>query len=107
MKDGTLAIELTGTSSKAWKARFENVLALLDTPHSGWGDVSLTKKAIKVSSVQQGSEAELRHLLESAALQANADTAPHSDEEDGVGHEPDVDEQMAQTFRSFATEHQH
>ncbi len=74
--DGTLTVQLAGASSKSWKARFENVLALLDTPHSGWGEVSLTKKAIKVSGVQQGSEAELRHFLESAVLQANTDTAP-------------------------------
>ncbi len=74
--DGTLTVQLAGASSKSWKARFENVLALLDTPHSGWGEVSLTKKAIKVSGVQQGNEAELRHFLESAVLQANTDTAP-------------------------------
>ena len=55
-----------------------------------------------------GHEAELRHFLESAVLQANTDTAPDApqphDEED---EEPDADEQMAQTFRSFAAEHQH
>ena len=90
--DGTLTVQLTGASSKSWKARFENVLALLDTPHSGRGEVSLTKKAIKVSGVQQ----------------ANTDTAPDAppphEEED---EEPDADEQMAQTFRGFAAEHQH
>ena len=106
--DGTLTVQLAGASSKSWKARLENVLALLDTPHSGWGKVSLTKKAIKVSGVRQGSEAELRHFLESAVLQANADTAPDvplsHDEED---EEPDTDEQMAQTFRSFAAEYQY
>jgi hypothetical protein len=112
IQDGTLTVELAGAASKAWKARFENVLALLDTPHSGWGEVSLTKKVIKVSGVQQGSEAELRHFLESAVLQANTDTAPDApqpddDDEDEVDHEPDVDEQMAQTFRGFAAEGQH
>jgi hypothetical protein len=106
--DATLSVQLAGASSKAWKARFENVLALLDTPHGRWREVSLTKKAISVSGVQHGSEAELRHFLESAVLQANTDTAPDAplphDEED---EEPDADEQMAQTFRSFAAEHQH
>src|ERR1700733_7600282 len=96
--DGTLTVSLAGASSKAWKARLENVLALLDTPHSGWGEVNLSKKAIKVSGVQQGSEAELRHFLESAVLQANTDTAPDEppphDAEDG-DEEPDTDEQMA------------
>jgi hypothetical protein len=105
--DSTLTVQLAGASSKAWKARFESVLALLDTPHSGWAEIAITKKAIKVSSVQRGSEAELRHFLESAVLQANTDTAPdatsHDDEDDGH-EEPDADEQMAQTFRSFAAE---
>ncbi|HEY2140925.1 MAG TPA: hypothetical protein VGG98_02545 [Solirubrobacteraceae bacterium] len=36
IEDGTLTVHLAGASSKAWKARFESVLALLDTPHSGW-----------------------------------------------------------------------
>ncbi len=107
---GTLSVELEGASTKAWKARFETVVALLDTPHSGWGDVGLTKKAIKVSNVQKGSEAELRHFLESAVLQANTDTAPDSiaqhEDEAGEDHEPDADEQMTQTFRGFAAEHQ-
>lgn len=110
-EDGTLTVELDGASSKGWKARFENVLALLDTPHSGWGDVSLTKKAIRVADVQQGSEAELRHFLESAVLQANTDTAPDAiarhENEAQDDPEPDVDEQMTQAFRSFAAEHQH
>ena len=28
IEDGTLTVKLTGIGSKAWKARFENVLAL-------------------------------------------------------------------------------
>jgi hypothetical protein len=108
IEDGTLTVQVAGASSKAWKARFESVLALLDTPHSGWEEVSLTKKAIKVSGVQKGSEAELRHFLESAVLQANTDTAPDAPPHDNEGdEESDADEQMAQTFRSFAAEPQH
>ena len=106
--DGSLTVELGGASSKSWKARFENVLALLDTPHRGWGEVSLTRKAIKVSGSQHGSEAEQRHFLESAVLQANTDTAPSAPSpHDAEDEEPDADEEMAQTFRSFAVEHQH
>lgn len=108
IEDGALTVGLAGAASKVWKARFENVLALLATPHSGWGEVSLTKKAIKVSGVQQGREAELRHFLESAVFQVNTDTAPDApqrdDDEDKDDHEPDVDEQMTQTFRGFAAE---
>jgi hypothetical protein len=105
MRDGTLRVELTGHGSKAWRARFENVLAVLDTPHSSWGEARLTKKGIRVDGLQPGTESELRHFLESAVLQANADTQTEPPElgaetEDGKG-EPDVDEQMAATFRSF------
>ncbi|MGH2865069.1 MAG: hypothetical protein ACRDJX_07435 [Solirubrobacteraceae bacterium] len=106
IEDGTLTVQLAGASTNAWKARFESVLALLDTPHSRWAEIGITKKAIKVSDVQQGSEAELRHLLESAVLQSNTDIAPdapppHADRDDG-DEGFDADQQMAQTFRNFA-----
>lgn len=109
MRDGTLTVELTGANSKAWTAQFEVVLALLDTPHSDWGEVSLRKKAIEVADVPRGSESELRHFLESIVLQANADTEPDSpeqtanatDTQDDHANDP-ADEQMTATFRSFA-----
>jgi hypothetical protein len=106
IEDGTLTVELTGRGTRAWKARFENVLALLDTPHSKWGEVRLKKNAVKVDGPQQGSEAELRHLLESSVLQANSDTQPEPPEEDAetddAGGVSDADRQMTATFRSFA-----
>jgi hypothetical protein len=67
------------------------------------------QKAINVPGVQHGSEAELRHLLESAVLQANTDTAPDTpqhDDENDEDHEPDLDELMTAMFRSFADDHQ-
>jgi hypothetical protein len=109
IEDATLTVELTGSPSKAWKARFDNVLALLDTPHSSWGKVHLTKKGIKVADLQQGSESELRHFLESIVLQANSDTepdTPQQDDQETRQDEPGADEQMARTFRSFAAEQQ-
>jgi hypothetical protein len=106
IEDGTLTVELAGKGSKAWKARFENVLALLDTPHTSWGAVRLTKSAVKVAGVQQGAEPELRHFLESVVLQANSDTQPEAPEDDAepdeVGEKPNVNEQMTATFRAFA-----
>lgn len=106
IEDGTLAVELIGKGSKAWKARFENVLALLDTPHTTWGEVRLHKSTVKVAGVQQGGEPELRHFLESVVLQANSDTQPEAPEDDAegddAGGEPDVDEQMTATFKMFA-----
>ncbi len=106
IEGGTLTVELTGKGSKAWKARFENVLALLDTPHTTWGEVRLHKSTVKVAGVQQGGEPELRHFLESVVLQANSDTQPEAPEDDAedddASGELDVDEQMTATFKTFA-----
>jgi hypothetical protein len=106
IEEGTLTVELTGRGSKAWKARFENVLALLDTPHSKWSEVRLNKNAVRVDGLQQGSEPELRHLLESIVLQANSDTQPEPPEVDAETDDdregPDADERMTATFRAFA-----
>ncbi len=106
IEGGTLTVELMGKGSKVWKARFENVLALLDTPHTTWGEVRLHKSTVKVVGVQQGGEPELRHFLESVVLQANSDTQPEAPEDDAegddAGGEPDVDEQMTATFKTFA-----
>ncbi len=82
----------------------ERARAARHTPQQG--EVRLTKNAIKVADLRRGSESELRHLLESIVLQANSDTAPdaqHNDDSD-EDHEPDLDEQMAATFRAFAAD---
>ena len=81
--------------------------ALLDTPHTAWGEIRLNKSSIKVAGVRQGVESELRHFLKSVVLQANADIQPETPEEDAetgdAGEEDsDVDEQMTATFRAFA-----
>ena len=108
MKDGRLTVELTGKGTKAWRARFENVLRLLDTPHSTWGDVRLNKNVVKVTEVQQGEESGLRHFLESIVLQANSDTQPQAlgsaHESEKEDSKQDDDEQTAARFRAFAQE---
>ena len=115
MKDATLTVELSGSASKVWTARFGSVLALLDTAHTSWGEIRLTKKAIKIAGLKQGSESELRHLLESIVMQVNSDTAPDTPEYrggdrggdgdgDGENHAPDPDERMTATFRAFAAD---
>lgn len=107
IEDGELTVELSGSPSKVWKAHFEAVLSLLDTPNRTWGEVRITKKGIKVADLQQGREAELHHFLESVVLQANAATAPDSSQDEDrseVAREPDPDAQMTATFRGFAAE---
>jgi hypothetical protein len=65
----------------------------------GWGDVSVERKMLRVDDVTAGCEAELRHFLESAVLQASADVPV---EDDCDGERSDADQQMTETFRSFA-----
>ena len=105
IEDATLTVELTGSSSKAWKQRFQSVHALLDTPHSHWGEVHLGKTSIQVADVQQGAEAELRHFLESIVLQVNSELPePERPEHEGehASGLVQADRQMAASFRAFA-----
>jgi hypothetical protein len=108
IEDGTLTVELTGASSKAWRQGFESILALLETPHSRWGEVHLNKKGIQVAEVQQGTETELRHFLESVVLQANSELPqPEGAQQDAedrapINEEAQVDRQMTAAFRAFA-----
>jgi hypothetical protein len=109
IEEGTLAFELAGASSKAWKQRFESVLALLETSHSRWGEVSITRKGIRVAGVGQGVETELRHFLESIVMQVNSEL-PQPEESTEAAEEAHVDEgarvdqQMTTAFRAFADE---
>lgn len=108
IEEATLTVDLTGASSKAWKQRFESVLALLETPHSRWGEVHLNKSGIQVTEVQQGTEAELRHHLESIVLQVNSELPqPEAAERDAeqethVDEDAQADRQMTAAFRAFA-----
>jgi hypothetical protein len=108
IEDATLTVELTGKGSKAWKQRFQSVHALLDTPHSRWGEVHLGKAAIQVADVQQGTETELRHFLESIVLQVNSELPqpeePGHDGEDQTQADETAlaDRQMTTAFRAFA-----
>jgi hypothetical protein len=108
VEDATLTVELTGKGSKAWKQRFQSVQALLDTPHSRWGEVHIGKTAIHVADVQQGAESELRHFLESVVLQVNSELPqpeePERDHEDHaqVDEAAQADRQMTAAFGEFA-----
>jgi hypothetical protein len=108
IRKGTLTVELTGSQSKDWKRRFAGVLGLLELSSSAWGEVGLTRKGIEVEQVQEGSEGDLRHHLESVVLEVNSQLeldnetdgsdadAANEDEEQGT------DERMTAAFRAFA-----
>ena len=108
IEGATLTVDLTGTSSRAWKQRFASVLALLATTHGRWGEVRLHKGAIQVAEVQPGTETELRHFLESIVLQVNSElpepehSAQEDERETELDHEAQADRQMTTAFRAFA-----
>lgn len=104
---GTLTVGLVGETPKGWSKRFDGVLALLGQGASGeWGKITLHKKTIKVDDVQEGSEEDLRHLLESVLLQVNSDFEPSTDQSEFSVDEDDPraekDRSMADAFRDFA-----
>src|SRR3954465_7046471 len=101
--EGRLTVPLEGEPSKEWVERVEHVLERLHHGGSGWGEIKVSKKKLTVADVADGSETDLRHLLESAVLQANAH--PAADAADGAGKEDErseADQQKTDTFRAFA-----
>jgi hypothetical protein len=101
---GDVVVGLTGDASTAWSERFDAVLALLAQSGPRWGEIAVTKKAIKVSSVQAGAEDDLRHFLESVVVQVNAELVPHDDSPGGEPADPQAaqDADMAEKLRSFS-----
>jgi hypothetical protein len=104
VQDGNVVVAFTGSPSKEWAEHFTAVLRLLAKGHGRWGEVSLTRKAIQVATVQPGAEGDLRHLLESVVAQVNAELRPDADEQSVAPEDPQAvaDREMAETLRSFA-----
>lgn len=100
VEDATLTVSLSGEAPRGWRSRFGAVTKLLDRSDGRFGHVSLRGAEITVADVLEGAEPDVRHFLESAVLQVNADLgleeAPEEDEEQ------EADRAMAATFRSFA-----
>jgi hypothetical protein len=106
VKDADLTVALTGEPSTKWAQRVQAILERLDRPGSAWGTAEVTKTHIQVKAVAVGAEDDLRHLLDSAVQQANADFAPA--QEGGGSHDADerseADGAMTEAFRSFSDE---
>ena len=81
VEDSVLTVPLTGEPSKAWTERVAEVVERLKRGGGGWDEVEVGRKAIEVSGVQAGAESDLRHFLEGAVMQANADFAPEPEPE--------------------------
>jgi hypothetical protein len=109
VQGGALTAPLSGEATKAWSEHFNTVLRLLEHSNGAWGEVELAKKAIEVADVQAGSEADLRHFLESIVVQVNAELTPAeqpSDAQEPVDPQQQADREMTETVRSFADDAQ-
>lgn len=109
VSDGQLAVTIDGELPSGWQAAFESTITLLDRGDSL--EIKLKKSRLRVRGVTPGDEEKVRHLLEGAVQQANADCMSDeedsdADEEDTEGEtEPDTesddDARMTERFRSF------
>jgi hypothetical protein len=100
-------LPLTGDGAKDWSERFEGVVALLGNGGSGgWGEISLTKKAIKVSALAPGAEDDLRHFLESVVVQVNSELSAQSDQPADEQQDPQAaqEAEMTAKLRSFSAQ---
>jgi hypothetical protein len=97
--DGRLTVPVTGKPSKKWADAVTRVLDRLQRGER-WGEIKVTKKQLRVEAVEPGTEADLRHLLESAVLQANSEF--EDDEPEAEDERSDADQQMTDAFRAFA-----
>jgi hypothetical protein len=99
--DARLTVAFGGPLSAAWTERLEEVLERLGRPTRRWGEIEVAKKRLRVDAVTRGAEADLRHFLESAVLQANADVPPKARKGKQSERSQD-DQEMTDAFRSFA-----
>lgn len=102
VEDGELQVELAGELPKGWAKRFGAVFARLGADgEQRWGEARVKKGRLLVGGLTEGCEADLRHELESALQQANADLlAGEDDREQSPEDGPDA--RMTAAFRSFA-----
>jgi hypothetical protein len=99
VKDSRLVVELDGEVSAKWSKRVVAIVERLARSDDA-AAVKVTREKIEVSGVTQGGERDLRHLLEGAVQQANADFAPKPEEAGGVASSEDTE--MTAAFRAFA-----
>jgi hypothetical protein len=101
VEDGTLTVELTGEPSRAWAEHMEAVIDRLESRRSA--SIKVTKRRIKVGSVELDAVDELRHLLESAVQQTNADLVVLPDERAPASTDGDEgDQALTDAFRALA-----
>jgi hypothetical protein len=103
VRGGELTVALAGEASAEWAERVQAVLERLDRPGSAWGATKVTEATVTVEAVSAGAEEDLRHLLDGAIQQANADFAPEA-RDDAADGPSEQDSAMTEAFRSFAAQ---
>jgi hypothetical protein len=104
---GRLTVPLSGNPPAAYKAQLARVIERLERGGSGWGEIKVGKAKLRVEGIGAGAESDLRHFLEAAVLQANADVRAEEDDDDDAdqGDErSEPDQAMTDAFRAFAPE---
>jgi hypothetical protein len=101
VEGGALTVALAGEPNAKWAERTQAILERLERPGSAWGAIEVTKAKVAVEAVSAGAEEDLRHLLDGAVQQANADFAPEEADDAGDGASEE-DSAMTDAFRSFA-----
>ena len=102
VKDGRLTVVFTKKPPKDWTNRLEAVIERLAQHETGWGAIEISKKKLRIDAVEPGAEADLHHLLDSALLQANADTDDGADDDDATSSRSERDQALTDAFRAFA-----
>jgi len=102
---GRLTVPYAGKPPAGFKPALAQVIERLARGGSGWGAIKVGKARLRVDDVAAGSENDLRHLLEAAVHQANADVRDDSEDDDDAG-EPgersEADQTLTDAFRGFA-----
>ena len=101
VKSGELTVGLAGEANAEWAQRVEAIVERLERPGSAWGKVKVGTSTVRVEAVTTGAEEDLRHLLDGAVQQANADFAP-AEEPDADAAGSEADAAMTEAFRAFA-----
>jgi hypothetical protein len=104
VKGGALTVALVGEANTEWAERVQAVVERLDRPGSAWGATKVSDTKVTVEAVGTGAEEDLRHLLDGAVQQANADFAPDVQDDDAGDGPSEEDGAMTETFRSFAAD---
>jgi hypothetical protein len=102
---GRLTVPLAGKPPAGFKPALAHVIERLERGGRGWGEVKVAKAKLRVDDVRDGSESDLRHFLEAAVLQANADVRADEEDDDEAGdgdERSEPDQAMTDAFRGFA-----